>query len=190
MHDIPGYTLIRPLGRGGMATVYLARQESLGREVALKVLAPPAGGDGDRIAGERFLREARIAASLHHPHIVPIHDFGVHEGVADLAMQFEPGGTIAPLAGEKLAPRDALRVVRDIAGALDYAHGRGVVHRDIKPDNILRRDDGAAMLSDFGIARLVQGESALTTEGTSVGTPHYMSPEQLQGKALDGRADL
>ena len=186
---IPGYTVIRLLGRGGMAAVYLARQESLGREVALKVLQSGAETD-TAVAAERFLREARIAASLHHPHIVPIHDFGVHEGTAYLAMEYEPGGTIAPMPGEKLAPRDALRVVRDIAGALDYAHGRGVVHRDIKPDNILRRDDGAATLSDFGIARLLQGDSVLTTEGTSVGTPHYMSPEQLRGEKVDGRGDL
>jgi len=186
---IPGYTLLRPLGRGGMATVYLAVQESLGREVALKLLAPAAGDDA-ATAGERFLREARIAASLHHPHIVAIHDFGVHQGLAYLAMEYEPGGTIAPMAGEKLAPREALRLVRDIAGALDYAHGRGVVHRDIKPDNILRRADGAAVLSDFGIARLMLGESVLTTEGTSVGTPQYMSPEQLRGEKVDGRSDL
>ena len=185
---LPGYTLKRPLGRGGMATVYLAVQESLGREVALKLLAPDP--NDDRAAGERFLREARIAASLHHPHIVPIHDFGVHEGTAYLAMEYEPGGTIAPGPGERLAPREALRLVRDVAGALDYAHARGVVHRDIKPDNILRRADGAATLSDFGIARLIHGESLLTAEGTSVGTPQYMSPEQLRGDKVDGRSDL
>jgi serine/threonine-protein kinase len=183
---IPGYTIMRPLGRGGMAMVYLAVQESLGREVALKILSP----SQDDTAGERFLREARIAANLHHPNIVPIHDFGVHEGVAYIAMAYEPSGTISLLAGERLEPRAALRLVRDIASALDYAHGRGVVHRDIKPDNILRRADGAGVLSDFGIARLIQGESQLTTEGTSVGTPHYMSPEQLRGEKVDGRSDL
>jgi TolB-like protein/tetratricopeptide (TPR) repeat protein len=189
MTGIPGYTLLRELGRGGMATVHLAIQESLGREVALKRLAPT-GGDADGVAAERFLREARIAASLHHPNILPIHDFGVHEGVPYLAMEYEAGGTIAPMTGEKLAPREALRLVRDVASALDYAHARGVVHRDIKPDNILRRADGGAMLSDFGIARLMQGDSVLTTEGTSVGTPHYMSPEQLRGEKVDGRSDL
>ncbi len=170
-----------------MAFVYLATQESLGRDVALKILAPTQ----DPAAGERFLREARIASSLQHPNIVPIYDFGVHEGQAYLAMEYQPAGTIGLLAGEKLAPVAALRVIRDIASALDHAHGRGVVHRDIKPENILRRSsDGAAMLSDFGIARLIQGESALTTEGTSVGTPHYMSPEQLRGGKVDGRSDL
>jgi serine/threonine-protein kinase len=191
MTEIPGYTILRPLGRGGMATVYLARQESLGREIALKVLT--AGQADDPAAHERFLREARIAASLHHPHIVPIHDFGLHGGLAYIAMEYESGGTVAPMTGEKLPPRDALRIVRDIANALDYAHGRGVVHRDIKPDNILRRDDGAATLSDFGIARLLQGAggvSVLTAEGTSVGTPQYMSPEQLRGDKVDGRSDL
>lgn len=186
MEAIPGYTIVRPLGRGGMAMVYLAVQESLGREVALKILSP----SQDDTAGERFLREARIAANLHHPNIVPIHDFGVHEGVAYIAMAYEPGGTISPMAGERLEPRAALRLVRDIAGALEYAHGRGVVHRDIKPDNILRRADGAAVLMDFGIARLIQGASQLTAEGTSVGTPHYMSPEQLRGEKVDGRSDI
>lgn len=184
--EIPGYTVIRELGRGGMATVYLAMQESLGREVALKILS----ASPDPSAGERFLREARIAASLHHPNIVPIHDFGVHAGTPYIAMHFQPGGSILPLAGERLGPRAALRIVREIASALDYAHGHGVVHRDIKPDNILRGADGAAMLSDFGIARLVEETSGLTTEGTSVGTPHYMSPEQLRGDKVDGRSDL
>lgn len=187
MGEIPGYTILRPLGRGGMAAVYLARQESLGREVALKVLT--SAQQDDPTAHERFLREARIAASLRHPHIVPIHDFGVHGDLAYIAMEYEPGGTVAPLAGEKLSPRDALRIVRDIAGALDYAHGRGVVHRDIKPDNMLRGEHGGAVLTDFGIARL-QGAPVLTAEGTSVGTPLYMSPEQLRGEKVDGRSDL
>lgn len=187
MIEFPGYTILRPLGRGGMATVYLARQESLGREVALKVLA--AGAHEDATAHERFLREARVAASLRHPGIVPIHDFGVHGNWAFIAMEYEPGGTVAPLPGEKLPPRDALRIVRDIAAALDYAHGRGVVHRDIKPDNILRGEQGGAVLTDFGIARL-QGAPVLTAEGTSVGTPLYMSPEQLRGDKVDGRSDL
>ncbi|MEO6104666.1 MAG: protein kinase [Pseudoxanthomonas sp.] len=185
MTDLPGYTLKQPLGRGGMATVYLATQESLGREVALKLLSP----SQDPRAGERFLREARLAAHLQHPHIVPIYDFGVHQDQAWIAMQYLPSGTVAPLSGERLEPRAALRIVRDIADALDYAHGHGVVHRDIKPDNILR-GEGGAMLSDFGIARLVEEDSGLTAEGTSVGTPHYMSPEQLRGEKIDGRTDL
>ena len=183
-----GYTLLRELGRGGMAIVYLAEQQSLGREVALKVMSP--GSDQDPTLAERFLREARIAANLHHRHIVAIHDFGVHDGSLFIAMEYESGGSVLPPQGECLEPRAALRIVRDIASALDYAHGRGVVHRDIKPDNILRRSDGSAMLSDFGIARMMHGESVLTVEGTSVGTPHYMSPEQLRGEKVDGRSDI
>ena len=188
MIELPGYTLLHPIGQGGMAVVYLAVQQSLGREVALKILSSTVAPDLH--AGERFLREARTAANLHHPHIVPIHDFGMHEGTAYIAMQFEPGGTVAPAAGERLDAGAALRIVRDIASALDYAHAKGVVHRDIKPENILRRADGSGMLSDFGIARVVESETVLTHEGTSIGTPQYMSPEQLRGDTVDGRADL
>ncbi|CAN5352751.1 serine/threonine-protein kinase [soil metagenome] len=186
--DIPGYTILRPLGQGGMATVYLAVQLSLGREVALKILSPALSGDP--IASERFLREARIAAKLHHRHIIAIHDVGVHAGVAYMAMEYEPAGTVSPVAGQRPEANQVLRIVRDIAEALGYAHSEGVVHRDVKPENILRRRDGACVLSDFGIARAVESDSPLTREGTSVGTPYYMSPEQLRGEHVDGRADL
>ncbi len=188
MIEIPGYTLLRQLGHGGMGTVHLAVQQSLGREVALKILSETFT-QGDTTS-ERFLREARTAANLHHPHIVPIHDFGVHAGIAYIAMEFEPGGTVSPGAGQPCDPDETLRIVRDIAIALDYAHGKGVVHRDVKPENILRRTDGSCMLSDFGIARAIEAETLLTREGTSIGTPHYMSPEQLRGEKVDGRADL
>ena len=187
MIEIPGYVLLRPLGQGGMAVVYLAIQQSLGREVALKVLSPMLGQDEH--ARERFLREARTAASLHHPHIVAIHDVAVHEDIAYIAMQYEPGGTVSAEA-EPRDPDNALRIVRDIASALDYAHGKGVVHRDIKPENILRRADGACLLSDFGIARVIESDAPLTREGVSVGTPQYMSPEQLRGERVDGRSDI
>ena len=170
-----------------MAKVYLAVQQSLGREIALKVLSSKLAQDAD--ASERFLREARLAANLHHPHIVPIYDVGAHEGIAYIAMQFEPGGTVSSLAGV-CDSSAALRIIRDIASALDYAHDKGVVHRDIKPDNILRRTDGSCVLSDFGIARVIESETVLTREGTSIGTPQYMSPEQLRGEKVDGRADL
>jgi serine/threonine protein kinase/tetratricopeptide (TPR) repeat protein len=186
--EIPGYTLLRPLGQGGMATVYLAVQQSLGREVALKILSTTPTQDAN--AAERFLREARIAASLHHPHIVPIHDFGIHEGVAFIAMELMLGGHVSPAEEGQRDSKAALQIVRDIASALDYAHSKGVVHRDIKPENILRRADGECVLSDFGIARGIETGNILTQEGTSVGTPQYMSPEQLRGEVVDGRSDL
>ena len=188
MLDIPGYEVQRIIGHGGMATVYLAEQLSLGRQVALKVLLPALALDP--IATERFLREARFAAQLHHPNIVAIHDVGVANASPYMAMAYEPGGTVAQATQGRDDPAFALRVIRDIAKALDYAHSEGVVHRDVKPENILRRHDGTCVLSDFGIAHALARQSGLTNEGTSVGTPHYMSPEQLRGEKVDGRADL
>lgn len=186
--EIPGYSIERVIGQGGMATVYLAVQESLGRKVALKVLLPHLARDP--VATERFLREARFAAQLHHPNIVAIHDVGSHDGNPYMSMGYEPGGTLAQATEGRDDPGFALRVLRDIANALDYAHARGVVHRDVKPENILRRDDGSCVLSDFGIAHAVTTTTGLTAEGTSIGTPHYMSPEQLRGEKVDGRADI
>ena len=186
MFEIPGYRIERELGRGGMATVYLATQLSLSRHVALKVLAPALANDP--VATERFLREAQIAAKLHHPHIVEIHDVGVVDGNPFMAMAYEPGGTVAQARIDTAG--QALRIVRDIAAALEHAHRLGVVHRDVKPENILRRADGAFVLSDFGIARASESKLGLTGEGANVGTPHYMSPEQWRGEVADGRADL
>ena len=171
-----------------MAAVYLAEQHSLGRQVALKILSPTLAQDD--AARERFVREARLAAGLHHSHIVPIYDVGTHEGVAYIAMEFEPGGTAAAVEGARHEAGPTLRMVREIALALDYAHAQGVVHRDIKPENILCRADGTCLLSDFGIARVIESTTVLTREGTTIGTPQYMSPEQLRGEKLDGRADL
>lgn len=188
MLEIPGYDIQRILGHGGMATVYLAVQESLGREVALKVLLPHLAQDP--VATERFLREARFAAQLHHPNIVAIHDVGTHAGNPYMAMAYEPAGTVAQASQSRDDPGFALRIVRDVATALNFAHLQGVVHRDVKPENILRRHDGSCVLSDFGIAHALSAQSGLTNEGTSVGTPHYMSPEQLRGERVDGRADL
>ncbi|MEO8743386.1 MAG: protein kinase [Lysobacteraceae bacterium] len=186
--EIPGYQLLRRIGRGGMAEVWLAVQASLGREVALKFLSPEMACDDT--TRERFLQEARIAAQLHHPNIIAIYDVGTAGDTAYIAMEYESHGTVSPAPGRAMDPDAALAIVRDIVEALDYAHQKGVVHRDVKPDNILRRANGRCLLSDFGIARIMDAETVLTLEGTSVGTPHYMSPEQLRGEKLDGRSDF
>lgn len=186
--EIPGYKIIRQLGRGGMATVYLAMQALVEREVALKVMAPQLGADPS--FGERFLREARIAARLRHPHIVAVIEVGVHGDLHYAAMEYLSGGPILQRDGDSLSLGAALRAVREIALALDYAHAKGVVHRDVKPDNIFLREDGSAVLGDFGIARAVDASGAVTRTGAVVGTPIYMSPEQLRGKLVDGRSDL
>jgi serine/threonine protein kinase/tetratricopeptide (TPR) repeat protein len=184
---IAGYRVERELGRGGMATVYLAEQLSLGRLVALKVLHPQYAGDP--AVAQRFLREGRVAASLQHRHIVAVHDVGRDGDRLYMALEYLPLGSIAALAGTM--PEDAvLRCVCEIAGALDAAHRKGIVHRDVKPENILRHADGAFMLSDFGIAQIVDGGHALTREGHALGTPAYMSPEQWRDDLVDGRADL
>lgn len=185
--DIAGYRIVRTLGRGGMATVYLALQESVQREVALKVMSKALLGDEQ--FGERFLREARIAARLRHPNVVQVHDVGVSGEHHYIAMEYLPGGPVMGRIGEPRPVAFALRVVRQIAGALDYAGAHGIVHRDIKPDNILLREDGSAVLTDFGIAH-ASDASRMTRTGAIIGTPHYMSPEQARGLPLDGRADL
>lgn len=171
-----------------MATVYLAIQESFEREVALKVMSPQLSKDPS--FGERFTREARIVSRLMHPNIVTVHDVGLHRGHHYLSMEFIPGKDLKAYNCHLPVSR-ALSVVNDIARALDYAGGKGYIHRDVKPENImLRDDDGRAVLMDFGIARAMDVASGMTQTGTTMGTPHYMSPEQAKGAALDPRSDL
>jgi serine/threonine protein kinase len=186
--EISGYRLLRQLGRGGMATVYLAVQESVDREVALKVMSPALLADPN--FGERFLREAKIAAKLHHRHVVGIHDVGRSGDHHYIAMEYLAGGPVLLKDGNPRPVAFALRVIREIAIALDYAHKKGFVHRDVKPDNILLRDDGSSALTDFGIARALDPAAKMTQTGAVVGTPHYMSPEQARGRSIDGRSDL
>jgi len=188
------YRIERELGRGGMGAVYLARDLRLDRLVALKVLPPEfAANNGLR---ERFLRETRTAASFSHPNIVPVHAVEEHDGVLAFAMGFVEGESVAERIKRQgpMDPRGVARMLTDVAYALAYAHGRGVVHRDIKPDNIMiERATGRALLMDFGISRPISTTletAGLTRVGEVVGTPEYMSPEQASGDSVDGRSDL
>lgn len=186
--DIPGYDIHDEIGEGAMATVYLATQRSLERKVALKVMASALAADPSFC--ERFLREGRTLARLSHPHTVTIHDIG-HAGERYyMAMEFLPNGTLKERLAAGLPPEQGLPIIRHIASALGYAHSQGLVHRDVKPANILFRADGTAVLSDFGIAKSLDDRTQFTQAGFAVGTPSYMSPEQARGQDIDGRADL
>ena len=186
------YEIEGEIGRGGMSVVYRARDRRLNRPVAIKVLPPELAHDA--AIRTRFTREAQMAAQLNHAHIVPIYDVGEQEGLAYFVMAIVHGGNLAALLTRE--PRQSVdetrRLLSEIADALAYAHLRGVIHRDIKPDNILLDENsGRAMVTDFGIARAMEGSSRLTATGIAVGTPAYMSPEQALGdREVDGRSDI
>ncbi len=185
------YALERELGRGGMAIVYLARDLRHDRPVALKVLLPSLA---QSLGAERFLREIRTAARLQHPHILSVHDSGEADGQLWFTMPYVEGETLRQRLRREgqLSLPDALRIAREVADGLDFAHRHGVVHRDVKPENILL-SDGHALVADFGISRALAGEEsgeALTETGVSVGTPAYMSPEQAAGQPVDARTDV
>jgi serine/threonine-protein kinase len=185
------YSVEREAGAGGMATVYLARDLRHDRRVALKVLHPDLAA---ALGAERFLAEIRTTANLQHPHILPLHDSGEADGFLYYVMPFVEGETLrSRLERERQLPLDdALRIVREVLSALDYAHRHGVVHRDVKPENVLLHD-GAALVADFGIALAVTaaGGQRMTQTGLSLGTPQYMAPEQAMGeRQIDGRADV
>ena len=186
--QIPGFRLIRMLGEGGMATVYLAVQESLDREVALKVMAPTLAANAAFC--EQFMKEGRIAAKLTHPHLMTVHDIGEENGVYYLASEYLPAGTLRDRM-EGIGAAEALEIARDVAAGLAYAHENGFVHRDVKPGNIMFRADGTAVLADFGIAKAIKTAASQTMTGNqAIGTPDYMSPEQAQANPVDGRSDL
>ena len=186
--SIPGYKVIRSLGQGGMAVVYLAEQEVFGRQVALKVLRRSVSQD--QKFGQRFLQEAKIVSQLVHPNIVTVYDAGVYEDYYYLSMEYVRGRDLRAASGDLSIP-NKLKAVRDIAKALRYSGEKGFVHRDIKPENIIVCDnDGRAVLMDFGIARAIESDASLTQTGIAIGTPYYMSPEQAKGKAVDVRSDI
>jgi serine/threonine-protein kinase len=185
------YDIEREIGRGGMATVYLARDRRHNRKVALKVLSAELGAV---IGVERFLTEIQVTANLQHPNVLPLYDSGSGNGLLFYVMPFVDGESLRDrLNRERQLPiDDALRIAAAVAGALDYAHRHGIVHRDLKPENILLQD-GHPLVADFGIALAVTnaGGNLITQTGLSLGTPQYMSPEQATGeRMIDGRTDV
>jgi tRNA A-37 threonylcarbamoyl transferase component Bud32 len=188
----PQLEILELVGRGGMGAVYKARQPSLDRHVALKILS--AGGDGAGFE-DRFIREARALARLNHPHIVTVHDFGVAGTLHYLIMEYVDGPNLRQVQRSgQLTPDVALRLVPEICGALQFAHSQGVVHRDIKPENLLLDREGRVKITDFGIAKMLGGAGdavGLTGAMDVVGTPHYMAPEQIEKpSSVDHRADI
>jgi formylglycine-generating enzyme required for sulfatase activity len=195
MQDLSGqnlgqYRIIEAIGQGGMASVFKGYQPGLDRYVAIKVLPPYYAHEPGFSA--RFEREAKAIAQLTHHHILPIHDYGQQDDLSYIVMQYIQGGTLKDLMGRPVPLKEAARFVGEIASALDYAHQRGILHRDVKPANVLidQERNGWSLLSDFGLARMVEGTSQLTGSGVGIGTPQYMSPEQGQGQEVDLRTDI
>ena len=184
--QIPGYDIKGVLGRGGMATVYLATQKTIGRDVALKILATDFNDDE---FSKRFLREAQIISKLSHPNIITIFDANIHKGCHYMAMEYIPGKNFAE-ARDDLNRLQKFIVIIQVAQALEFARTKSYVHRDIKPENILLNTDGRAILTDFGIAKSTDIAKGLTETGKVLGTPHFMSPEQAKGLKVDHRSDI
>jgi serine/threonine protein kinase len=184
--EIPGYKVERLLAEGGMASVYLATQESLNRCVALKLLKK-----FDRPGqSERFINEGRIIASLNHHNIITIHDIGVNGDQHYISMEYLEGGDLETQIHSGLTPQAAISLLKILGDCLTFIHRKGIVHRDIKPANILFRKDGTPVLTDFGIAKQLEQETRFTMDGTAIGSPDYLSPEQAECKPLDGRTDI
>jgi hypothetical protein len=187
---IERYKIINEIGRGGMAVVYRAVDTMLDRSVAIKILLPETSNKEKAL--KRFNREAKTLANLSHSNIVKVLDYGDYEGSPYLVMEYISGGTLSSKLGTPMPYAEAAAILAPVARALQYAHQQKVVHRDIKPSNILINDSGQPMLSDFGILKLIEIDETqgITGTGKSVGTPAYMSPEQIRGKEVDGRTDI
>lgn len=185
---ISGYKIEKQIGLGGMARVYLATQQSLGRPVALKVMNPFYSDTAEFT--ERFLEEGRLLASIQHLNIITIHDIGISDGLYFISMEYVEGGDLQQRIKKGINTPDASQYLEILATCLDVAHEIHIVHRDIKPANILFRKDGSLLLTDFGIAKQLTVSKELTMVGGMIGSPNYISPEQAQGLAVDGRADI
>jgi serine/threonine protein kinase len=194
MEDLTGkqlgqYKIVSALGEGGMAAVYKAYQESMDRYVALKILPRHFAADPEFVG--RFEHEAKVIARLQHLHILPVHDYGTAEGYTYIVMPYVETGTLRDLLhGEPLRLEQIRKIISQVGKALHHAHSQGMVHRDVKPTNILIDQDGNCLLTDFGITKVVEGTTQFTQTGAILGTPAYMSPEQITGQVLDGRSDI
>jgi serine/threonine protein kinase len=188
--EIPRYTLIRELGSGGMAVVYLATQEGLDRPVAVKVLRKSLSAAGEEFR-QRFEHEGRMLAQLEHENIVKIYDIGSTDDSVYMVMEYLRGGTLSQKMQQgDLVVGDVIKICAQVGLALHAAHRKNIIHRDLKPSNIMFRDSVSPVLTDFGIARKIDQDMTLTATGMMIGTPQYMSPEQIQGKAVDARSDI
>ncbi len=186
---IAGYKIHKLIAHGGTADVYLAQQESLGRDIALKILNSK---QHDQDFSQRFIKEGKLIASLEHPNVITIYDIGVtNTGLHYIAMEYIEGGDLEQQVNDNaITAEQALIILRDVASTLQFVHEQGIIHRDIKPANILFRKNSSIVLTDFGIAKLINDDVKLTKTGSTVGSPAYSSPEQIQGMKLDPRTDI
>jgi CheY-like chemotaxis protein len=187
---IPGYRCVRTLARNPAASVFLAARERSGDLVVLKLIGQLSDDDARQTVFDRFLREYAIASTIRHPNIVRIHDFGVADDHAFIVMEYFPAGDLRGRIRQGIEVRAALAYLRQMAGALAVLHGAGVLHRDLKPGNVMLREDGSVVLIDFGLAKLNEPDGRITAAGEIFGTPYYMSPEQGHGRPIDARSDV